>query len=233
MAMKKLFIFFLLASTVSFVGCAKKAEAPIETPAAAASDSLLPPPPPPTNNDSMLATVDHVLESLGKANIAFNVPEKLNIKQTAQIELLLSPGESVEQLRNAIKATGGREGATIRISNRMEARLTGAAFQITAITPEEQAVGSIERVNWKWDVTPTTSGQHPLHLTLSALVLVDGNTTRRAIQTFDKTIIVNVTPTQLVENFVKNNWQWLWATILLPIAGGIWKRRKSKNDGLA
>jgi len=32
-AMKKLFIFLFLASTVSFVGCAKKAEAPVEAPA--------------------------------------------------------------------------------------------------------------------------------------------------------------------------------------------------------
>ncbi|WP_232209771.1 MULTISPECIES: hypothetical protein [Chlorobium] len=36
-AMKKLFIFLFLASTVSFVGCAKKAEAPVEAPAAEAA----------------------------------------------------------------------------------------------------------------------------------------------------------------------------------------------------
>lgn len=181
------------------------------------------------SNNSALATVDQVLGSLEKANIAFNVPEKLNLKQTAQIELLLSMRESAETLRNAIEAEGAREGATIKVSKRMEASLTGADFQITEITPKEQAVGSIETVNWKWDVKPTSLGQHPLHLTLTALVSIDGATTRRAIRTFDKTIKVNVTATQWAEDFVAKNWQWLWAAIVLPLAGGVWKQWKPKG----
>jgi hypothetical protein len=181
------------------------------------------------SNNSALATVDQVVGSLEKANIAFNVPEKLNLKETAQIELLLSMRESAETLRNSIEAEGAREGATIKVSKRMEASLTGADFQITEITPKEQAVGSIETVNWKWDVKPTSLGQHPLHLTLTALVSVDGTTTRRAIRTFDKTIKVNVTATQWAGDFVAKNWQWLWAAIVLPLAGGVWKQWKPKG----
>ncbi len=183
-----------------------------------------------TKGNSVPTTVNQVVASLQKANIAFNVHEKLNLKQTAQIELLLSTKESAETLRNAIEAAGAREGATIKVSKRMEASLTGAAFQITEITPKEQIVDSLETVYWKWDVTPTSLGQHPLHLTLTALVSVDGATTRRAIRTFDKTINVNVTATQWAEDFIAKNWQWLWAAILLPLAGGVWKQWKPKNN---
>ena len=37
--MKKLFIFLFLLSSVSFVGCAKKTEAPVEAPAAPATEA--------------------------------------------------------------------------------------------------------------------------------------------------------------------------------------------------
>ena len=79
--------------------------------------------------------------------------------------------------------------------------------------------------------SPTTSGKHNLHLTLTALFSVDGESTRKTIRTFDKTIEIEVTPAQLVLKFLENNWQWLWAAILLPIVGWGWKLRKASKKG--
>lgn len=101
-------------------------------------------------------------------------------------------------------------------------------FQITAITPEIQAVSKRQRTEWKWEIHPKKEGKHKLHLTLTALLEIDGKSTPRTIRTFDKVIEVNVTATQKTSLLFKNNWQWLWAAILVPVVGWLWKRRKKQ-----
>lgn len=177
---------------------------------------------------AQFAAVDRIVDSLAHANIAFNAPEKLNVASSAQIQLLLSLGQSIDDLRKALTQPGEREGAQVRVSGRMEARLTGQNFQITAITPEEQAITSRGATEWKWDVKPATPGRHSLHLTLTALFEVDGKSTRRAIRTFDKTIQVDVTFSQQVSGFVAKNWQWLWTALLVPLVLLLVKKRKAR-----
>ena len=179
-------------------------------------------------SSSSLGSVDSILASLDWANIAFNSPQKINLNETAQIELLLSLQKSIDELSGEIAAAGAREGASVKVSNRMEARLSGRSFQITAITSEEQAVGSIGTVEWKWEIKPTAPGLQSLHLTVTALLTVDGTNTRRDVRTFDKRIEVEVTAGQRASEFFGKNWQWLWAALLLPIGGWLWRRWKGK-----
>jgi hypothetical protein len=174
-----------------------------------------------------LVAVDRMLENLEFANLAFNAPETLNLNQTSMIQLLLSPKEAAETLKQQITAEGQKETARIRISNQMEARLTGLGFEIEAITPEIQAVSAEQTTEWKWQIKPTQTGDQQLHLTLSALVYLENQTMPRVIRTFEETIDVNVTLSQQVSSFFAHNWQWLWTAILIPIVGWlISKRRK-------
>lgn len=173
------------------------------------------------------SNVDRLLDEMEFGNIAFNAPTNINIDDSPQIQLILSLAETVEKLKQSITEEGEKTGATIRVSDKMEARLTGYMFQITAITPEIQAVSKYQQTEWKWEIHPKEEGKHKLHLTLTALLEIDGHTTPRAIKTFDKIIEVNVTATQKISLFFKNNWQWLWAAILIPVAGWLWKRRKN------
>ena len=172
--------------------------------------------------------VDRLLNEMEFGAIAFNAPTNINIDDSPQIQLILSLAETVEKLKKAITEEGKKVGATIKVSDRMEARLSGYMFQITAITPETQAVSKYQRTEWKWEIHPKEEGKHKLHLTLTALLEIDGRSTPRAIRTFDKVIEVNVTTTQKIMLFFKNNWQWLWAAILVPIAGWLWKRKKKQ-----
>jgi len=173
-----------------------------------------------------LALVDSILSSLAQASVAFNAPVSLNLKGTATIQLLLDINKSVDQLSQMIQAEGVKQGDRVRVASRMEARLTGPGFEITSITPEEQAVSSLEPTEWKWEITPTQPGRHNLHLTLTALLQVGDATSRRAIRTFDKTIAVEVTLGQRASAFVGENWQWLWAVVLVPVAGWLLRVRK-------
>ncbi len=176
------------------------------------------------------SSVDKALREMELANIVFNTPSILNIDDASQVDLVLSLGDTIEQLKELISEAGKKYGATIKVSNRMEARLSGYSFQITAITPEIQAVSKEQPTNWKWEIQPKKEGLHNLHLTLTALLDVDGHNTPRSIRTFDKEIEVTVTVSQKAKLFFTSNWQWLWAAILVPFVGWYWKKRSKNND---
>jgi hypothetical protein len=182
--------------------------------------------PPPSDP---FATVDRILEKLEFGNIAFNAPRAINFDDTAIIQLLLGLGTPTDELKQMIEAAGKKEGASIRVSDRMEARLSGPNFAITAVTPEVQAVTRTAVTEWKWEVKPISEGRQHLHLTLSVLINIDGASTLRAIRTYDKEIEVEITWDQQVGSFLKNNWQWLWAAILVPVIGWLWRRKKESK----
>lgn len=183
--------------------------------------------PPPTKlPHDPIAAIDRMLENMDFGNIAFNAPNSMNLYDTSVIQLKLSLATPIDELKLMIEAEGAKEGARIRVSDRMEARLSGSNFAITAITPETQAVSGFDVTEWKWEIKPASEGRHRLHLTLSALLIVEGTSTPRAIRTFDKVIEVEVKWHQRAGSFFKKNWQWLWAALLIPIAGWLWKRRR-------
>jgi hypothetical protein len=171
-------------------------------------------------------TVDNILANMEWGNIAFNVPASMNLEDTAVVQLVLSLRKPIDELKQLIEAQGEKEGTRIRVSNLMEARLTGLNFQITAVTPEKQAITGQEVTKWEWEIKPSKTGHYDLHLTLTALFTVEGISTSKALRTFDKTINVNVTWQQRTTDFFEKNWQWLWAVIIIPIAGWLWRRRR-------
>ncbi|MCJ0881237.1 hypothetical protein MTR11_06045 [Vibrio sp. CCB-PB317] len=180
---------------------------------------------------SIESDVENALRSMLDAVIAYNVPEKpINIDSSHQIQLLLDLNRTVEELKQYILKQGEREGAEVKVSRIMEATLSGDKFSITSITPDIQAISESMPTEWRWEITPKIEGKHNLHLTLVALLDINGRPTARSIKTFDRVIEVEVTGIQKITAFVSNNWQWLWATILVPVAGWIWKQRKNKSQ---
>ena len=172
--------------------------------------------------------IDAILEHMINGNIAFNIPQKMGIQDSATIQLKLGLNTEISDLKRLIDSEGLKEGFNIRVADRMEARLTGQNFTITAITPEEQAISRTETTSWSWEVKPRTKGKQYLHLTLTAIIGVNGKSMPRTIRTFDKAIDVEITQAQELQSFVGQNWQWLWATLLVPIAGWICKSKTNK-----
>ncbi len=59
-------------------------------------------------------------------------------------------------------------------------------------------------------------------------MLFDGEA--HALPSLSETITVGVNaPGYYVERFVAANWQWLWAAILVPLAGWVLSRRKKRR----
>jgi hypothetical protein len=132
--------------------------------------------------------------------MAFDVPEKLRLEQTALIHLLISPAQTAEQLTAAIREQTSEpvkiESARIQISGMMEAKLVGSAFDIRPITPEEpQMVSRTEPTEWKWEIRPRQSGRQSLHLTLNAIIRFEDKERPRVVRTFDRVIQVDVAAT--------------------------------------
>lgn len=173
-------------------------------------------------------------------NIAYNVPSKIRLGDTAIIELILGLESTIDELQQMIEAVGEKYGARIQVSNLMEASLSGPHFAITVVTPEMQAVTRTDITKWKWEIEPKSAGSHNLHLTLSVLIYIEGESVPRMIRTFDKKIEVKVTWYKIVGLFITNNWKDLYTIILIPVGGGgvIWiirnmwrsmrKKKKSK-----
>ncbi len=178
--------------------------------------------------------IDRILQSLPTGNIAFNTPESMTLNEARKIELLLSTSLSEEILKRAVeehKVEGDIQYEPIQISDQMEATLTGDGFQITDVLPTRRAISRTGPTEWTWDVRALREGKLRLHLTLNALVTVGRNPAQQyTIRTFDKEYIVGVSVTDTVTDFVKKHWQWLWTTILLPVGGWLWKRRRKNSE---
>jgi hypothetical protein len=113
----------------------------------------------------------------------------------------------------------------------MRATLAGQKFDITAISPSQQAISSKEPTEWQWEVTADDTGTYPLYLTLTAVIDINGVQSPRQIESFERTIDVRVVPvtlTRKVLDFAGRNWQWLWTAILIPVVGLLFRRRKTR-----
>ncbi len=174
--------------------------------------------------------IDNLLKSLRAANIAFNAPDKMQIDERYDIHLVLSSSQSIDELQAELKRRIGEnkrlEGYEVRITPRMEARLTGQNFKIEAVTPETQAISTHEMTEWQWDVKPERGGKQVLHLTLNALVYVQNTSTPRTIRSFDRTIEVQVSRRRLVSDWFRDNWYWI-GTVIVPLVIWWWRNRRS------
>jgi hypothetical protein len=197
-------------------------------------DSAAPPTataPPPL--DPVFDEIDRALAAMPLATAAFNAPEELRLGDSVEIHLLLSVSKPISDLKAELTEIGEREGAQVRVAPVMEARLTGDGFRITAQRPERQVVGRTIDPEWIWDVEGTEGGSQQLHLTLTALITVEGERTPRPVRTFDEEIEIRVTLRQKVTGFIGDNWQWLWAVIVAPLLGlaaGLVRARRHRRQ---
>jgi hypothetical protein len=182
-----------------------------------------------TPTSDPLAQMDAAARGLDWGNIAFDAPNAMRYGQVQTVELVLSPTLTASALQSQLNEQVGTESAQVQISNRMEAKLTGIGFTIEALSPDLQAVTTQQVTRWQWEVTPTGRGQKKLHLSLSALIGTGGSDAPLVVRTFDRDINVNVTIGQRVTGFLRTNWTWLWAAIVVPVAGYTWARWKKRS----
>ena len=194
-------------------------------------------PPPPPSASVAMDDLARVYRDLMRASIAFNAPHAMQFDETAHVDLFLSLTEPIDALQQALVNKGARYGFQIQTGPQMEVTLIPArksAFEIVALGPAVQAIHPTERTRWSWTVTPLEAGKHELFLTFTALFELKGARGKRTFKTFEHSIRVEVTPWNRVKIFARNNWQWLWTVLLVPIVGYVVRkvrRRPPTFDG--
>ncbi len=148
--------------------------------------------------------IKSALEARVPATIVFTTPDTMYLDETQTLTLLLSPTKTIPQLENNLQRqllSSHDEytkdlkivGATIKVSDDMEARLSGLGFIIEARDHEKQFVKTDEDTEWKWEIKPKEEGVHQLHLTLNAIIQIEGEDEPYLVRSFDKEITVQVT----------------------------------------
>jgi hypothetical protein len=175
--------------------------------------------------------VDQALSQLRVGNVAYNAPPAMFKGESHPISVVLSPAATADQLaqqlHNLLGAQENVQTASIQVSPLMQATLTGQGFNISPSGPQTQAVSGIQPTEWDWTVSPTETGNLDLQLDLEAILdLGNGTSTPRRLKTFTKVIRVRVQALDAMKGFVAGNWQWLWSTLLVPLAGYLWHRRR-------
>lgn len=166
----------------------------------------------------------NIRERLLRATIAYTPPDTMRVGRLERLELAIIPG-TVSRPAAESTVAGGAFPATVdttRLSSRMVADLVGDDFDITRLGPRVRNVTKTEPGQWRWNVKPTRGGKHVLNLIVSALVPMAGTTDTIPVTTFDRDIHVQVDHVSGVWMFVKANWQWLWAAVVVPLAGAVW-----------
>jgi hypothetical protein len=180
--------------------------------------------------------VDRILKSLDCGNIAFNSPEEMNVGESKTIRLILSGNQSIQAIETALKKDLGKKdkifSTPVRISEFMKADLSASEsdFKIESWSEPQQAISTNESTEWSWKVTPKKAGKRDIHLKLSVIVKVFDQTSPRTVQIFDKYINVKVTTAQMLSMFISDNWQWLWTTILIPLAPFVWNGSQNRKE---
>lgn len=184
-------------------------------------------------------TVDAILSRLPFGDVAFNTPKHMYVGDTTEVSLKISLTAGVEELKRRLVERALQRDETItaekvRVHSLMRASLTGSnGFSVTPLDNlEDKPVPSSGVQQWLWEVEAKKAGIQRLHLTLSALLEVEGKERPFPVETFSETIEVKVSKERVTKGFIADNWQWLWATVVAPVAVALWeglKKLRSKR----
>lgn len=164
--------------------------------------------------------VDAALEESVTGNIAYNTPDAMQLGDTVNIEVLLSPVQSGEELARQIGVPGELAFTELQVTDRMRATLQGAdpdAFRIRPLQSDaDQLVSTVEATSWRWSVEALEPGSQQLILIVERFVELDGEAYLRPVKSFQNTITIRVTAGQWVR---RGGWMWLLAAVAVPAVG--------------
>lgn len=183
---------------------------------------------PPSSTTTNTQTTDTVTSQLYSASMAFSVPETANIAEDITVQLLLDPSKELKELEDNLTVPGNKTSKKVQISKIVVAKLTAPDFVVDNVTPDEQAVAQTAPTEWLWKLTPKSKGKHSVDLTITAVVKIDGKETKHHIKTYEKQIIIEVLPQQLLGDLFNKYWQWLFSTLVLPL--GLWLYKRHKKE---
>jgi len=179
--------------------------------------------------------VDAALRELVVGRIAFNIPERMQFRETRAVAVIGSPSLDANALGAELRQRiGGKDPiafAGLQMAALMEARLDGAsAFAVAPLTATRQPVSRNAPTEWRWNVRAEEAGRHALNLTMDAIITFEGERFPRSVNVLKREIDVEISPAQRLGLFVEGNWQWLAGTVLIPLGVWLWNRKRPNRQ---
>lgn len=170
----------------------------------------------------------------GYGTVAYNVPNKFTVNKYSTIKLRISRHNGkIESIvigdRRISIATNGDDVIveTIEVDSLMTAKLftDSKAFEVELVSNADQKICKDGYTEWAWRVRPIKSGEHYIKL----LITISG----KDIVVYEKNIAVESNWEWSFTNWVKNWWQIILTTFIVPIIIPIIKwlmGRKKKEE---
>ena len=184
--------------------------------------------------DLATAALESEVRNLQKGKLAFDVPPTMTQGKQERAEVRIARGDNKgaeQNLKDKMRTTAQVE--DIEVASFMIVKLhdaDGSTFEITPLTEDRQSVAGDVYSKWAWIVTPLRSGQQTLYLSVGTrFKLPNSNEETRFVPIYEKKISVQVDRIYETKHFLSGNWQWLTATLVIPLIGFIWHRRKKKG----
>jgi hypothetical protein len=175
------------------------------------------------------STLDSLQSQLYSASIAFVVPEKANIEERVQVQLLIDPNELSSALEERLTVEGEKYSGNIKVSKLVQAKLVASGFDISNVTPETQPITMDGSTEWIWLLIPKEVGVQKVFLTINAIVEIDEKETQRQIKTYEKELSIEISRKQKIQRWFDGNWQWAWGALIAPIIGLLWAQTRKKK----
>jgi prepilin-type N-terminal cleavage/methylation domain-containing protein len=157
--------------------------------------------------------VDEKEQELAIGSLAIGYPENMSLDETKNVFLMIDIQKEINDLFVSLPEEYAKQGAKVKMSNRMQATLTSHDFIVTNVTPVIQAVSSNNTTKWDWELKPKEAGDHEVTVTLSALIPVQGEQTPLVVNSYKRSITVTVKNQTKIWSFLKEESGWLLGII--------------------
>jgi hypothetical protein len=171
--------------------------------------------------------------------VAHSVPEKMEVGKTYTVKLRISKENNKIQLINGNGVSIADANvdskitiASIRVEPVMSARLIADSSKMT-IQSTSTLIQDIEKegfTEWEWRLTPTKGGDIFLKIMVSVIVESENGTITKDIPVYDEVVVVKSNYIFSVKLFIKEYWQWITTTIIIPFVVWFYNRRKKKKN---
>ena len=109
------------------------------------------------------------IDSLKTVPVAHETPRSAEYKRAFDVTFAINATGSGDDATGALPGRGIVGTGEALVSERVEVRVSGAAFSITPTSPPVQMLSPITDNTWRWSVTPLTAGDHDLTFEIFAI----------------------------------------------------------------
>ena len=194
------------------------------------------------NNNSEVLVDDYIDDIDYKSNdkkgmLAYSIPDDLVVGEYFTVKVRISKSKNktgiifgnrgITIYENDINSIVSLE--LIDIKPVMSAQLLGddSRFKISSLSSDYQSIEGDDYAEWDWRIMPLKSGKNYLKLLIRVKSKVDDS--YKDITIFDRKILVKPNIKYTIINLIKDYWQYISSSILIPLFTWWWANRRKKK----